>query len=49
MKLGTILIAFLTTIKADSLDVFKQSRINILDGFKIIFEASVKRVEVQDC
>ena len=37
-----------TTTKTGSLDVLKLSRITILDGFKTVVEASVKKVKVLD-
>ena len=37
-----------TTTKTDSLDVFKLSRDPILDGFKNVVEASVKKAKVLD-
>ena len=37
-----------TTTKTGSLDVFKLSRDPILDGFKNVVEASVKKAKVLD-
>ena len=37
-----------TTIKIDSLDVFKLSRITIFYGFKNVIEANVKKAKVLD-
>ena len=37
-----------TTTKTGSLDVFKLSRITILENFKIVLEANVKKAKVLD-
>ena len=37
-----------TTTQTDSFDVYKLSRVIILDDFKTILKASVKKVEVHD-